>query len=134
MAIKTSKTREAKYASYQTSKRQESNRKKNLLRLQKEQPNNIQIETALKDIHYRRHTPKAPYWSHSMISTAKLFKKFTGKFDKSVFSNDVKINAVGIRIRNENAFAQYKMPTLEKHSMFSIKERAHTNNGVKAWI
>jgi hypothetical protein len=134
MAIKTSKSREAKYAVYQSSKKQESNRKAKLLRLQKEQPNNLQIEAALKEIHYRRGTPKVPYWSHSMITTAKLVKQFTGKFDKGIFSADPKINSAAIRTRDENMFSQYKMPVMNQNSQFSIKERAHTGNGVRAWI
>lgn len=134
MAIKTSKMREAKYASYQTGKKQEANRKRKLLKLQKEQPNNEQITKALNDIHYRRGTPKVAYWSHSMIATAKLFKLFTGKFDKGVFSSDPKVNSAAIRTRNENKFNQFKMPEMKQASQFSLKERAHTKNGVRAWI
>jgi hypothetical protein len=133
VAIKTSKSREAKYASYQISKKQESNRKKKLLRLQKEQPNNLQIEQALKDIHYRRGTPKVPYWSHSMITTAKLVKKFTGKFDKGIFSADPKINSAAVRVRNENIFEHFSLPEMAKASQFSLKERAHTK-GSKVWM
>jgi hypothetical protein len=134
MAIKTSKNKEAYYARYASAKLQASNRKEKLLRLQKEQPNNKQIESALLDIHYRRHTPKVPYWSHSMIATAKLVKKFTGKFDKGIFSSDIKVNSAAIRTRNEEVFKQFKMPTMNKDSQFSIKERAHSQNGMRVWL
>jgi hypothetical protein len=128
------KSKELYFATYKSSKKQESNRLLKLLRLQKQQPNNTQIALAIKDIHYRRGTPKVPVWSHNMISEAKVMKYFLGKFDKGLFSSDPKIVAAAQHTRNENIFSNNKPLNFNQNSMFSIKERAHSLNGMRVWI
>ncbi len=128
------KSREGYFANYKTSKVWETNRERKLLRALELNPNNKQIELALKNIHYRRGTPKKSQWSHSAIATAKLFKLFVGKFDRNVTSPDPKIQAAAVRVRNENAFEQFKGPNFNQNSMFSLKERAHSQNGMRVWI
>jgi hypothetical protein len=118
-----SKSQEAYFSKYASTKKQASNRKQKLLRLQKEQPNNLQVIAALNDIHYRRGTPKTPYWSHQMIAQAKLFKEFLGKFDKLVFSTDQVISSAASKVRNAEMFKQFKQPSMPKYSIFSIRAR-----------
>lgn len=77
MATKSrSKHQKDLYAVYKAQNRQAVNRKRKLLKLQKDQPNNKQITSALLTIGYRRNTPKTPKWSHSAIKAAILEKKF----------------------------------------------------------
>lgn len=142
MAIKTSKSAEGYYAKYAQNKKEESNRKLKLQRQLRLQPgNSAQIELAIKNIHHRRKKPVAPYWSHSMISTAMLLKEFTGKFDKQVFSADPATNAAANKTRNINKFTRLDkkgvvvsvLPPIPKGSMFSLAARAHNKDGSPTW-
>lgn len=117
-----SKSAELYYTKYKTSNKQAANRKRKLERLLKEQPNNEQIATALSSVGYRRYTPKTEHWKHSMIAIANRVKRFTGKFDKNIFSADPVLQSAAAKTRNENIFSQYKMPE-NKGSMFSIRAR-----------
>lgn len=77
MAKTRSKHQKDLYASYKASNRQAVNRKRKLTKLLKEFPNNEQIAAALKNISYRRRTPKTSVWSHTSkawAQTKKLFK------------------------------------------------------------
>lgn len=77
MATKSSsKHKTETYKVYQNTNRQATNRKRKLERLLKKFPNNLQLVEALKNIKYRRKTPKTTQWSHTSKSTAELFKKF----------------------------------------------------------
>lgn len=77
MGTKTSsKHQQDLYKSYQAQGRQAANRKKKLERTLKAQPNNEQVQKALQNIKYRRHTPKAPQWSHTSKAWAQLEKAF----------------------------------------------------------
>lgn len=67
----------------------ESNRLARLLRTQKKQPNNKQIDAALKTTRMHRKTPVNPVWSASWRSTAQLFKMFGGRFDPAIMSSNV---------------------------------------------
>jgi hypothetical protein len=109
------------YSRYKTANKESSNRIARLTKLAKENPNNAQLPLAIKNVAHRRNTPKTPYWSASMIRTAKLVKQFMGKFDKNFFSSDPMLFAAATRVRNEKKFVEIKAPT---GSMFSIKERA----------
>lgn len=133
------KSKTGYFAKYTTSKLFETNRVKKLTKLLKEHPNNKQIANALKDIRNIRTTPKVETWSHSDIATAKLFKQFTGKFDKGVLlrisdQRAADSHAAAIRTRNQNMFDAYKAPKFTGHSMFALKERAHSGNGLRVWI
>ena len=66
----------AAYKAYQASKRQEVNRKRKLTKLLKMFPANEQIEMALKNIKYRRKTPKTQHWSHTSKAWAQTQKEF----------------------------------------------------------
>ena len=107
MAKTRSKSQGLLYASYKASNRQAVNRKRKLLKLQKQQPNNEQITAALANIRYRRHTPNTPHWSHTAKHYAQMFKQFKKQ-----------TNVV--------------MPKISEKTMFSIKARAHTQ-GEPTW-
>jgi hypothetical protein len=118
MATKSrSKTQGLHYAAYKAQNRQATNRKRKLLKLQKQFPANEQITQALKAIGYRRGTPKTQHWSHTAINNAVLIKTFEGRKVK------------GVRVSPVKTFDP-KL-SIEKH-MFSIKARAHMK-GVTIW-
>lgn len=77
MATKTrSKQQGLHYAAYKAQNKQAANRKRKLEKLLKAFPNNTQIAVALKNIKYRRCTPKTPQWSHTRIYYTMLAKTF----------------------------------------------------------
>jgi hypothetical protein len=128
-----SKSDTAQYSNYKTGNKEAKNRLTKLTRLAKEQPNNLQVTMAVKDIHHRRHIPKEAYWSHQMIAMAKIMKEFKGKFDKNIFNADPIIHAAAAHVRNEKAFEHLKLPTSSPHQMGWLKERAHTKDGILLW-
>lgn len=90
----TSKSKTNHYATYKSSKRWEANRIKRLERTLKEQPNNKQVEAALKGgLIYRRKDPKVRMWSASWIRIAKIFKEITGSFDPHIMSSNPKVSS-----------------------------------------
>lgn len=97
-AGKRSKSQEAYAARYKTHTFA-ANRKKKLERILKKQPNNEAVKMALKDIHYRRKTPKTPVWSS------------TAKREVSVVTEFAKANK------------QVRSDTIQAKNMFSLKAR-----------
>ncbi len=75
MAKTCSKHKKELYTAYKTSKRFETNRKRKLLKLLKQHPNNEQLTAALQNIHYRRKKPKSRQFSKTKISTLSLSKE-----------------------------------------------------------
>ena len=121
-----SKTAENYSAQYKSSKKWETNRKRKLERVLKEQPENQQIKDALKSMMYRRKTPNTREWSASWIRTAKLFKLFTGKFDREIMSSNDKVASEAMRLsRKERPFT---MPLGKSKSFFSLYERSNLNS------
>jgi hypothetical protein len=129
MANKTSKSAEGYFAKYKTSGKEAKNRLAKLERQLKLQPSNeAQITLAIKNIHHRRKTPVTPYWSHSMINTARLMKAFTGKFDKLAFHPDPKNSEAALKTRNANKFTTGEMlklipPLPKNYNAFSLGTR-----------
>lgn len=101
----------------------EANRKRRLQRTVKAQPNNAQAAIALSEARgHKRKTPKNPYWSHTMIREAKLFKEFTGKMDINIFSSiEATRSNARLHITRED-WSQVKVP--EGKVDFSIGARA----------
>lgn len=124
-----SKTSEGNAASYKSSRRWESNRKRKLERVLKEQPENQQIKDALKNMVYRRKTPTTPQWSASWIRVAKLFKEFTGKFDRNIMNSNPKVAAEAMQLSRKNR--DYTPAVGKDKSMFSLLCRANLNTGRK---
>lgn len=118
--------RKAAATQYKASRTWEKNRKRKLERTLKKQPTNEQVKMALKDINYRRKTPGKPVWSHSMISTAKLFKEFCGRVDFDIFSPDEKKRGAALQARgiySELPVSKKKAHTGREPGMFSIEAR-----------
>ena len=116
MAKTTSKSKVAHYATYKSSKRWEANRTKRLERTAKEQPNNKQVEAALKaGLVYRRKDPKVRMWSASWIRIAKVFKEFTGSFDPHIMSSNPKVASEALQKpgRKTKANASYKVEKVD---------------------
>lgn len=130
MASKTSKGQEGYYASYKAGNKHAKNRKTKLERQLKLQPNNEQVQNALKDIHYRRKTPTTSMWSHSQINTAKLFKEFCGNFDYNIFNSNQK-TAIEAMIKLGTVNNNFKLPANVANSPaaklpYSLMARAHS--------
>ena len=94
-----------------TNTKLETNRRRRLERTVKAQPNNTQAAIALKETRgHKRKKPNTPYWSHTMIREAKLFKEFTGNMDLNIFSS---IDAVRGNARlhlTRKDWSQIKLP------------------------
>lgn len=69
----------------------ESNRLARLLRTQKKQPNNKQIDAALKTTRMHRKAPVTPIWSASWRRTAQLMRQMTGRFDPACMSSNPEV-------------------------------------------
>ncbi len=127
MASSRSKSAEAYQSRYKSSKTWEKNRLERLMRAQKAQPNNKQIEEALKGgFVYRRKTPKAPAWSHTAIRIAKLFKEFEGRFDKNILHPDPKVSQVALSTQSKvskEILREKQKPKQSNESFFSIATR-----------
>ncbi len=95
------------YKQYQASGRMAANRKKKLERALKRNPENTQIEAALKTIGYRRKTPKTKVWSKQDKAWAMLQKVF----------------AKGTPVKGK----------VSEKEMFRLRSRAHDGNGNPVW-
>jgi hypothetical protein len=95
----------------------ESNRMKRLLRTQKKQPNNKQIEAALKTTRMHRKTPVNPVWSASWRRIAVLFKEMTGRFDPAIMSSNIDVSRAAMAKPGTNTW--YKPLPMPKQP-FSI--------------
>lgn len=128
MARATSKSQEAYYAMYKTSQRWRTNRERRLKQALKRNPNNKQIEQAIKDLAYRRKTPgTVGSWSKTNIYIAKLFKQFVGRVDKDIFSSNPKVQAAALAIHSkQNTAPAGKVD-------FTLAARAHDQRGVLVW-
>ena len=90
MATK-SKTAPAPAAVPQGVARTQANRKRRLQKTLKAQPNNLQVQNALLEVGRQRKAPTTPQWSHGNIRLAKLFKYFSGRAPKELFSSNPKV-------------------------------------------
>ena len=108
----------------------EANRLARLLRTQKKQPNNAQIDAALKTTRMHRKTPQNPVWSASWRNTAKLFKLFTGRFDMALMSSNRE--AAFAANAKPGKYAKFKMKDMPQRP-FSLGARAHNQFGTTVW-
>lgn len=120
---RTGKAYASGYSAYKNSNRLVKNKTAKLEKLLKENPNNKELEVALKNVRRRRNTPKTPYWSSSMIRIATVVKKFTGVFDRNYFSTDPDLFHAAICKINKNKIEGGTKIASPKGSMFSIGER-----------
>lgn len=133
MATKrTSASDKAHHLTYKNQQTWAKNRKIKLERALRKNPENTQIEAALKNISYRRKTPTSTIWNHTDKAMAKLFKQITGFCDKGIFhaNKDVRFAAF-TNIASKRVKTTTSLSSSTK-GMFSIKERAHTK-GTAVW-
>lgn len=87
----SSKGRQAQYSNYKTQERWKTNRRRRLLKAQKQQPENEEIKHALLNLKYRRRKPGAMGWSHTNKHMAQLIKAVHGVCPVTVFSSNTKL-------------------------------------------
>lgn len=78
-----------------------------------------------------RKKPKNPYWSHTMISEAKLFKLFTGRVDLNIFSSTETVKANARLHSTRKDWSQVKLP--QGKVSFTLGARAHDKYGKPVW-
>ena len=105
--------------------RTQANRKRRLTKLFKQQPNNKQIENALLEVGTLRKKPSNPQWSHSNIRLAKLFKEFTGRAHKDLFSSNPKVQQAALSTPTTKVFVNLPQGKVD----FSIGARAFMREG-----
>lgn len=108
--------------------RTQANRKRRLIKLFKQQPNNKQIENALLEVGSKRKAPVTSQWSHSDIRLAKLFKEFTGRAPKELFSTNPKVQQAALQTPSTKTFDNLPKGKVD----FSIGARAFMREG-KTW-
>ena len=108
--------------------RTQANRKRRLQRTLKAQPNNVQVQTALLEVGSKRKAPTNPQWSHSAIRLAKLFKEFTGRAPKELFSSNPKVAQAAMTVPSTKEFVNLPKGKVD----FSIGARAFMREG-KTW-
>lgn len=124
MATKSKSKTEAATSTPSGVARTQANRKRRLTQLLKQQPNNKQIQLALQEVGTRRKAPVTPQWSHSSIQLAKLFKLFTGRAPKELFSANPTIQQAAMALPSKRTAAA---PVGRVD--FSIGARAFLNKG-----
>lgn len=131
MAQSRSKTAENAAQLYKTSRRWETNRLRKLERALRRNPENTQIELAMKNMVYRRKDPKSKkkVWSHSARRQAVLFKRFVGCVYMDMFSSNDKLSGPALT----KAGNAPKAKPFNQNSMFSIGDRAHNGAGSLVW-
>ena len=129
MATKTSKTAENRFAQYKSNKTWEKNRTARLNRTVKNQPNNEQAKAALKGMVYRRKTPGPLSWSATEKRLARLYKEFTGYFDRAILSKDPKVSQPALQRPSVNTVPKVKdKPTPSYgNSFFALAARLPGN-------
>lgn len=125
----SSKSQEAYYSLYKTQQRWKSNRERRLKQALKRNPNNKQIEQAIKDLAYRRKDPgTAGSWSKTNIRIAQLFKLFSGRASHELFSSNPKIQGAALQQHSKLQFTKQ-----EQKVSFSLAARAHDSRGALVW-
>jgi len=130
MANKSGASKESQASTYKGSKRWETNRLAKLLRAQRLHPNNEQITTALKNIHYRRKTPTTATWSSSKRRVAMLMKEFKGVCHPEIFSTNEKVSAPALTLPGPFSVVT-KTKSTSDFAMFSLEARAVVKTGCK---
>jgi hypothetical protein len=92
MAKTSSKGKQTQYDLYKSKQTWKANRERKLLRALQRNPGNAkQIEAAIKNISYRRKTPKSTIWNKTRIKIAHLIKQVCGSCPHDIFSSNQKI-------------------------------------------
>lgn len=129
MAKTASKSKQGYYSNYKANSRWKTNRERKLKKLLKEQPNNLQLVEALKNIKYRRRTPGTTgQWSKTNIHIAKLFKLLTGKASHDLFSSNEKVRSAALTLRGNRQYLK-----MDGKVSFQLAARAHDKHGNLVW-
>ena len=78
-----------------------------------------------------RQKPVTPFWSHTMIREAKIFKEFTGKVDRNIFSSIESVRSNARLHATREDWSQIRLP-MGKVS-FTLGARAHDSKGNLIW-
>ena len=105
------------------SNRWEINRKRKLEKQLKLQPNNEQVKLALQNIHRRRKTPTNREWTKTWIRIAKLFKLFSGRFDRNMMSSNQAVAASAMQKPGKIAQQPQKLMQVSDKNFFSLAAR-----------
>jgi hypothetical protein len=100
--------------------RTQANRKRKLLKLLKQQPNNKQLQNAVLETGQVRKKPTTPQWSHGAIRLAKLFKYFRGSAPKELFSGNPKVQQAALSAPSTKQFVNLPVGKVD----FSLGARA----------
>lgn len=104
MATKSKTSTPAAASVPQGVQRTQANRKRRLERTLKQQPNNQQVKDALLETGSQRKAPKSPQWSKGNIRLAKLFKYFSGRAPKELFSSNPKVAQAALSTPSNKVF------------------------------
>ena len=116
---KTSKNRQANYASYQAGLVCSKNKKLKLTRHLKAHPTDAQAIQAIKSPSYSRKDPNSREWTSVTKNLAVLFKSIYGKCPKDIFhANPLIASAAMMKL---NSLTK-KLPR-QGGNLFSLKER-----------
>lgn len=126
MAIKTSKSQTNYYAVYKTTRKWEANRKRRLEKTLRAQPNNKQVQAALKSLVYRRRTPTTRPWSASWVRAAKIIKLFEGRFDPQIMSSNPDVARTAMQKNSQNK--DFVLPPVNTKNYFSLEARTALGN------
>lgn len=105
--------------------RTQANRKRRLERTLKSQPNNTQVQNALLEVGRQRKAPTTPQWSHTAIRLAKLFKEFTGRAPKELFSSNPKVAQAALTTPSTKLFVNLPQGKVD----FTLGARAFMRKG-----
>ena len=105
--------------------RTQANRKRRLQKQLKLQPENKQVQNALLETGRQRKAPTTPQWSHSAIRLAKLFKEFTGRAPKELFSSNPKVQQAALSMPSTKQFVNLPQGKVD----FSLGARAFMRKG-----
>jgi hypothetical protein len=105
--------------------RTQANRKRRLERTLKAQPNNLQVQNALLETGRQRKAPTTPQWSHTAIRLAKLFKEFTGRAPKELFSSNPKVAQAAMTVPSTKLFINLPQGKVD----FTLGARAFMRKG-----
>lgn len=124
MATK-SKTQAAAPSVPQGVARTQANRRRRLERTLKSQPDNQQVKNALLEVGRQRKAPVNTQWSHTAIRLAKLFKEFTGRAPKELFSSNPKVQQAALSVPSTKLFVNLPQGKVD----FTLGARAFMRKG-----
>lgn len=122
MANAKNKTVDNYYAQYKANRKWETNRKRKLAKVLKEQPNNLQVKAAMEGMVYRRKTPKTRQWSATAKRVAQMYKQVTGLFHRDILSTDPKAQLAATKLRSNRQYKEVPN-TAQYPSMFALGNR-----------